>query len=315
MSAFLTRYLEQQLPIVLRKRLPELYFDDGTLCPQVADIAVGAETLSVEVVQHYGQAAIMAGIAQDAPMSEVTVGKDIYRIVNIFGASSFSDPEIRASEMASRNGQITTTFQSERLMGMRRMIDEKSHLLCAYGSAKHDIYGVLNHPEVPLSNTSTYKMYAANATAKNILDFFANEYYTGWTNTNFVELPNVLYLAPKTYQLLNTTFRSDNIGDTLVDALRKVLPSIRQIVPVRELSSAQLEANGVHSGGTNKDRAMFANLSPDNFKRHFSPLYIMPPSQQGMKYNVYGYKSVSSVQFDYPKTARYVDFPIATTNN
>jgi hypothetical protein len=44
-------------------------------------------------------------------------------------------------------------------------------------------------------------------------------------------------------------------------------------------------------------------------------MYIMPPAQEGMKYNIYAYKSVSSVQFDYPRTARYADFPIATTNN
>ena len=315
MSAFLTQYLEYKLPVVLRKRFSSLYFDDGTYCPQVADIPVGAETISVEVIQHYGQAAIMTGAAQDAPMSEVTVDKDVYRIAHIFGAFSVTDPELRSAEMASSNGQLTTNFADERLVAMRRMIAVKSHQLCAYGSAKHDIFGILNHPEVPLSNTSTYKLYAGNATAKNIIDFIANEYYTGWSSTNYVELPNALYIPPDLFKLLNTTFRSDTTGDTLMDVAKKVMPSIRVIAQMPELASAELEANGVHAGSTGKDRLVFLNLSSENVVRHFAPMYVMPPVQEGMRYNTYAYQSVSSVQFDYPKTARYADFPIAITNN
>jgi hypothetical protein len=315
MTAFLTQYLEQKLPYVIRKRFSSLYFDDGTYCPQVADIAVGAETISVEVVEHYGQAAIMTGSAQDAPMSEVKVGKDVYQVRDIYGACSFTDPEVRASEMASSKGQLTTNFRDERLVAMRRMIDVKSHQLCAYGSSKHDIFGILNHPEVPLSNTSTYKLYAGNATAKNIVDFIANEYYTGWSSTNYVELPNALYIPPSLFKLLNTTFRSDTTGDTLMDVAKKVMPSIRVIAQMPELASAELEANGVHAGSTGKDRLVFLNLSSENVVRHFAPMYVMPPVQQGMRYNIYAYKRVSSVQFDYPRTARYADFPIATTNN
>jgi len=313
MSSFLSTYLEQKMPGVLRKKLPALYFDDGTYCPQIADIAVGAESLSVEVVQHYGQAAIMAGAAQDAPMAEVTIGKDIYRIVHIFGATSYSDPEIRAAEFATSRGQTVTSISDERLMAMRRMIDERSHLLCAYGSAKHDIFGVLNHPQVPLSNSSTLKLYKSDTTSKAIIDFVSEGYYDVWEDTNFLEMPNILFVSPEAFKLFNTTYRSDTTDQTIINIIRNVLPSIQAIAPMRELASSQLETNGVHAGGTGKDRMMFANLSPNNYKRHFSPLFVMPPNQEGMKYNVYGYKSVSSVQFDYPKSARYIDYPIATT--
>jgi hypothetical protein len=315
MSAILSNYLEQKLPIVLRERLPELYLDNGLYCPQIGDISVGAETITVETVRHYGQASIMTGSAQDIPMSEVTVGKDIYRIVHIFGGCSYTDPELRASEFASKNGQLVTNFKDERLMGMRRMIDVKSHQLCAYGLPSHQVHGLLNHPEVTLSNTSTYKLYAGNATSKNIIDFIANEYYAVWTSTNFVEMPNALYVPPTLFKLLNTTFRSDNVGDTLMDTLKKTLPSLSIVVPMPELASAELEANGVQSSGTGKDRLVFLNLQSKNVVRHFAPLYVMSPVQEGMKYNVYGYKSVSSVQADYPRTIRYADFPIAITNN
>jgi hypothetical protein len=313
MSAFLSTYLEQKMPGVLRKKLPNLYFDDGTYCPQVADIQVGAESLSVEVVQHYGQASIMAGAAQDAPMTEVTIGKDIYRIVHIFGATSYSDPEIRAAEFATSRGQTVTNITDERLIAMRRMIDERSHLICAYGSAKHDIFGVLNHPQVPLSNDSTVKLYKSDTTSKAIIDFVSDGYYAVWQDTNFLEAPNILFVSPEAFKLFNTTYRSDNTDRTLMNILKDVLPDLQAIVALRELTSARLEGNGVHTAGTGKDRMMFANLSPDNYKRHFSPIFVMPPSQKGMKYDVFGYKSVSSVQFDYPKSARYIDYPIAIT--
>lgn len=315
MAGFLETYLEYKLPFVLSKKFTTLYFDNGDYCPQIGDIPPGAETISVETVQHYGQAAIMTSTAQDTPMSEITVGKDVYRIAHVFGACSYSDPEVTAAELASSKGQLVTNFKDERLNAMRRMIDVKSHQLCAYGSSKHEMYGILNHPEVPLSNTSTYKLYAGNATSKNIIDLIANEYYTGWTSTNYVEMPNALYVPPNLFRLLNTTFRSDNIGDTLMDSLKKVLPSLLVVVPMPELANAELEANGVQTPGTAKDRLVFLNLSSENVVRHFAPIHVMPPVQERMRYNIYAYKSVSSVQFDYPRTARYVDFLTATTNN
>lgn len=315
MSAFLTRYLEWKLPEVLRKRHPELYFDNGALCPQVGDLPSGAQFISVETIRHYGQAALMAGVAQDIPVTEITVGQEAYRAVCVVGKVEFGDPEVRAAKFAETNGQLVTDFQEERLFALRRMIDVKAHELCAFGSAANTLTGFLNHPEVPKSDTSSYKMYAPNATAKAIIDFITAEIHALWTETNFVESPNALLVPPKLWQVITSIYRSDQTDTTIKDALMQINPSLQQIIPVRELASSVLEANGVHAPSTGKDRMMIYNLSPDNVKRHFNPLYIMPPQLDGMKHQIIGYKGVSSVRYSYPKTARYVDFPIAVTNN
>lgn len=315
MAAFLSRYLEQKLPTVLRQRLPELYFDNGIACPQVGDIQVGAQYLTVETIQQYGQAAIMSGVAQDAPMSEVVVGRESFEVVNVIAAAGWSDPELKAAELASANGQIITNLGDERLNAMVRMMNVRSHQLCAFGSAKHNMNGILNHPEVPLSNTGTFKPYAGNATADQIIDFITTEALAVWDGSNFVEMPNTMGVSPAMYKTITSRFRTSSTDITIYDAILRVNPSIQQIMPMRELASTQLEANGVLAAGTNKDRIFLYNRNPQNVVRHFSPMVMMAPQQNGMLYNVCAYKGVSSVQFSYPKTARYVDYPIATTNN
>lgn len=315
MAAFLSRYLEQKLPTVLRQRLPELYFDNGIALPQVGDLQAGAQYITIETIQQYGQAAIMSGVAQDAPLSEVVIGRESFEIVNVIGAAVYSDPEIKAAEFAASNGQTVTNLPDERLSAMNRMINVRAHQLGAFGSTKHNMYGILNHPEVPLSNTGTFKPYAGNATADQIIDFITTETLAVWDGSNFVEMPNTLGVSPAMYKVITSRFRSSNTDITIYDAILRVNPSIQQIMPMRELASAQLEANGVLASGTNKDRIFLYNRDPQNVVRHFSPMVMMAPQQNGMLYNVCAYKGVSSVQFNYPKTARYVDYPIATTNN
>jgi len=315
MTALLSRYMEYKLPEVLRKRYPELVFDNGTLCPQVGDLPPGEPYITVETVQQYGEAAIASGQAQDVPMSEVTVGRESYDVVYIFGGAYYTDPELKAANFASRNGQIVTNFGEERLMAMRKMIDVKSNVLCAFGDSRYNIQGFLNNPDVHVTNTGTYKPYAANATAKAIIDMITEELYQMWETTTFVEQANVILLPTKLWKILNTTFRSELTESTLLSSLRAVNNNIVLIQPVGFLNSSILEENGVHASGTNKDRIMIYNLSPENVRRHYNPMEVMPPERDKMRWNICAYKGVSSVKFRYPKTARYLDFPIATSNN
>lgn len=315
MSVFLNKYLEWKLPEVLRKKFPELYFDNGMYCPQSPDLPDGASYISVETIRHLGQAALMSGVAQDIPVATIDVGQETYKAAYIVGKVEYSDPEIRAAKFAQSNGQIVTDFQEERLIALRRMIDIKSHELCAFGAPSTGLLGFLNHPEVPLSQSSTYRMYAPNATAQNIIDFITSEIHSLWSETNFVESPNVLLVPPTLWKVITSTYRTAQTDKTVKDALMQINPSLEVIAPIRELASETLEAKQVHTVGTNKDRMMIYNLSPDNVKRHFNPLHLMQPQLDGMLHGVIGYKGVSSVRFSYPKSARYVDFPISTANN
>jgi hypothetical protein len=315
MSFNLPQYLQYKLSEVLRPRLPELYFDNGMYCPQIADLPEGAQYLSAEIVTQYGEAAIAANEAMDIPVGDITVGQETYKVVYVVGQIKYSDPELKAAKFAMENGQLVTNLQDERLFTLRRMIESKSHNLCAYGSNSHGIYGFLNHPDVPLSASSTYRVYAQNADPKIILDFVNSEIDAITTETEMVETPDTIGLPPRLYNLLKNTYRNTQTDTTLLKSIMDTNPLIKQIIRLPELASARLLANGVHASGTTKDRMIIYNLNPSNVKRHYNNLYLMPPQMNGINHTVIGYKGMSSVRFPYPKTARYVDFPISTTNN
>jgi hypothetical protein len=158
-------------------------------------------------------------------------------------------------------------------------------------------------------------MYASNADPKLILDFINSEIDAISTETLMVETPNTIGLPPRMYNLLKNTYRSTQTDTTLLKSITDNNPYITQVVRLPELASERLLANGVHASGTAKDRMMIYNLNPTNVKRHYNNLYLMPPQIDGINHKVIGYKGVSSVRFPYPKTARYVDFPISTTAN
>lgn len=315
MSFHLSKYLEYKLSEVLRQKFSELYFDSGLYCPQVGDLPEGSNYITVEMVRHYGQAAVASGRVQDVPVTEVTVGEEVYKTVYIIGQAQYSDTELKAATYAERNGQIVTNLKDERLVALRRMIDVKSNELCAFGSSQLGLHGILNHPEVPVSASSSYRIYAANADPKQILDFINSEIETMYSQTELTEYPNTMLISTKLYSILKGTYRNSNTDTTLLQSILDTNPYLRTIAPIRELSSAKLLEAGVHAPGTAKDRMMFYNLDPKNVKRHFNNLYLMPPQTSGFNHQVIGYKGVSSVRVSYPLSFRYVDYPIATTNN
>lgn len=315
---FQTRALDQKIPQVLRRKYPELYFASGELLPEFSDLDPGAKQLITEVVQEYGMATVMSGQAQDIPLNTTSVSEDSQPVIAVVTGTSYSMVEVAAANTAMMNGQMVTNIVESRLERMRRSIEEKCHQLGAFGNPKLGMYGLLNNPNVTVTDAlSTIRPYLAtitdvNAYATEQIEWVSKAITSLEDSSNLVESPNVMLVPSALYRRWATTYRSTNADMTVMEAIMKSNPSLVSIRKIRELRGTDLLANGVRVDNT-KDRVVLYTLSAENVNRRVAPTQIMPAQLNKLNYEVYAYKAVAGVSINYPGAFRYVDFPIATT--
>ncbi len=309
-SAILARYLEQKVPEVYETKHPELPFDNGSLLPQFPTLQPGAEFVVAETVQEYGEAYIMGGKSQDFPTMEIQVAEDSQPVVAIAASATYNHRELDAMAFAQRNGQLITNVRERRLFQMERAIAEKSHKLGAYGDAARGLNGFLTDPNIPVLDDAT-NIHDPATNPQDIINWFCSQFTAIVRESNMVEIPNLALVTYAFYRYISTTFRNTNSDMTVKDAIMAANPELRNILPLNELTSTQLEEQGVHASGNNKDRMVIYKLDPKNCFRYFEPMKIMPPEQNGMNHHVIGYKCVSGVLWEYPESARYIDYPKA----
>lgn len=305
---WLGRFLEQRLPIVLEKRYPELVFANGRFLPDVMDLNAGADSVVVEMVNEYGEAAI-EGDTDSIPMAEISVSEDKGKVVAVMAGYAYSMREADAAEEASRNGQMATNLSDRRMIRARRMIDEKCHRIGAYGDTRRGVKGVLSDTNVPVVN-STFNPYTST-TQQDGIDWFGSFITDIRVDSELIESPNLALVPEELYRKWATTFRSTNSDSTMLESILKANPSVMAIAPYQEGRSANLERYGVMPAGTNKDRMLVYNLSPENLFRRCSAIRPVPVQLRGMRYEGFFYKAISDVMWEYPLTARYVDYPKA----
>lgn len=305
---WLSRFLEQKLPIVLEKRYPELVFSNGRFLPENADLNAGADSVVVEMLSEYGEAAV-EGDTDSIPLAEISVSEDRGKVVAVMAGYSYSLREADASEQAARNGQLATNLSERRMVRAVRMIEEKSHRLGAYGDSRRGLKGVLSDSSVPVAN-STFNPYTSTS-QQDAIDWFSSFVTDIRVDSELIESPNLALVPEELYRKWATTFRSANSDSTVLESILKANPSILSIQPYQEGRSANLEKYGVMAGGTNKDRMLIYNLNPENLFRRVSAIRSVPLQLRGLRYEGFFYKAVSDVMFEYPLSARYVDYPKA----
>jgi len=307
----LLRFLEYKIPTVFERQERELVFDNGMLLPQSGDLPFGATDVVAELVDRRGEAKIIASGDNDIPLVDVKVTEDKYPVVRLAAGFRYEESELEAATFAESNGQIITNLKDRRMIAARRVIDEKSHILGAFGDVPHNMYGLLNNPNVPVLNLSTGP-HSNGYTADQMIQFVTTSYDTIVTNTLLVAKPDIILLPYRTYSLLNTTYRSSPSDLTVLQHILNILTplGLRAIKPVNELTSEQLVKYGAQASGTNKYRMVLYKLDPFfGFNRQFTPYKQSIPEYRKMGYETYMIKSVSSVLNEYPNNALYVDYP------
>jgi len=299
---FLNRQLEQKLPGILMRKYPGLPFANGQFLPATADLAIGAQTMSREVMEQFGEAVIYSNSTSDLPTITTTIDERGYRAVTFVSGVKWTFDELEKASFAN------VDVVSRRTQFIPRVFDEAIQKFILAGSEKHGITGFFNNPQVP-SEDSAFN--PNTATAADFLEFFYQILSETPDRTNLVGGTAIVLVPLRFRQRMAQLF----LTGTSVSVLEKVLevygPStggtLRQIVAINEMKSDVLESYGIYPSGTNKDLIMLAPVDPSACRRMFNarrPLPLEGPVDT--VYKQYYLQSTSEPMFDYPLEFQYI---------
>lgn len=302
---FLYRALEQHLPNILGRRYRELYFENGSVIPTVADLEPGAAEVVRDTVDEVGDADIIGDGAFDIPIVDISASEDRYKTFMIASGFSFTFQQERAYEFANKNTQIL----DRKMKLARRSIAERHNRVAAYGDARLGVTGFVNNAAVALNNSS---FNPNTATEDDLQGFFVDELKAAHRNSNNVEMPmDVLIPSGLYFQLIRK--RIPNTSMTVLTYIKEALSQEGvnfNIMKCLECDSANLEARGVQASGTNKDRIIFYTKDPDVVERHIELPQLMPNDWVTVKdgRRVYPmFSCTTQTIINYPGAFRYSD--------
>lgn len=300
-SDFLFKQLEQKLPGILTRKYPNLPFANGQYIPAMADLAVGAQYLTKEVMESFGEALIYSETSSDIPMVSTSVDERGYRSVTFAAGVRWSQDELEKAQYAN------VDVVSRRTQFIPRVFDEAIQKFLLVGSAKHGITGFFNNAQVPSTNNS----YNGNTgTADDALDFVYG-IMSGTPITTNLTAGIAYLLVPEKLRLKWARLK---ITNTNVSVLAQILQdygvanggTLRGVIGLNECRSDILESYGRNAAGTNKDLVMALPVDPMACSRSFNarrPTPLEGPTD--MVYKQYYMQGVSEVRFDYPYEFQY----------
>ena len=299
---FLFRRLEQLLPGVLGRRYRALMFESGEIVPTIGDLQAGASEVVRDTVTEVGDAAIVSDGAFDIPIVDLSADEDRYRVLMLAAGMSWTFQQMRAMEKAG-NAQFIT---NRKMMLANRVIAEKANKIGAFGNSALGLTGALNNASVTV-NDSSFNPYTATPDA--LAEFFIDELGAVVASTNAVEYPDSVGVSIELEFLLIGTRMPD--GSTSV--MKHILDNSRyisKIVGLPECNFANLEANGVLAGGTNKDRIIMMPMDPEVIERHVETTQVAPSEYhevKALRHCVPMFQCVTPTIVNYPGALRYID--------
>ena len=174
--------------------------------PQETDVPAGAETALTIVYDSVGMAKIVADYGDDLPRAEAvatTIPSKVYTVADSYG---YNYVELEHARMANVN------LEARKALAARRGVDLKLNNIAWFGDAEHGITGFVNNPNIanvtiPADGTGSSAKFADKTPEQIIRDVNAiiNEVSN---NTNGVEMPDTVLMAPAVYDLLESTPKS-----------------------------------------------------------------------------------------------------------
>jgi len=271
---FQSRHLERRVRQVLRARRRMLPFFGGNLVPTTTDLQPGTRELVQDKVLEFGEAQLMAQDADDVPLVEINAREDRYRVVMPVAGYPVRFGETLAENVARANG-IQYNPTDIRASAVIRAIEERANKFTAVGDSTMSITGMLNDANVTPVDSS-FDPFDAGSTADDIADWFLTLVGDIFKDSNNVEYPNTALISTPLHELM-TRRRMPDSSETILSYVVKtqqarsaLMPGQRleNIVPLVESGSDYLEANGVETGGTNKDRIVLYPLDGEVVERH-----------------------------------------------
>lgn len=204
--------------------------------PQETDVPAGAETALQLVYDSVGMAKIVADYGDDLPRAEAvatTIPAKVYTVGDSYG---YNYVELEHARMANVN------LEARKALSARRGVDLKLNNIAWFGDAEHGIVGFINNPNIatvtiPADGTGSSALFVDKTPDQIIRDMNAiiNEVSN---NTNGVEMPDTVLLAPAVYDLLESTPKSQYSDRTILEFLRGAHPEVTRWMKIGELKGA-----------------------------------------------------------------------------
>jgi len=305
----LYRDLEQRLPGLLAPKRRELPFESGMLVPTMPDLAPGSYEVVKTVISDVGNATILGDGAFDFPVVDASASEDRYR--NLMAVAGFTIG-FQTSRHEAYSASIDTLRLRQYDVKMQtciRAIQEKRNRIAAFGDTAIGATGLLNNANVTPDNNS-FNPYTA--TADDLIDFFIAQVEVFYTASNNVFFPTTALVSDALYfKLVRSRVPDGNmtVKDHIENALKEGGVTFK-IEKVKEAGFAQLEANGIQSPGTNKDRIVLYPLDPEVVERHVEMIQLAPVQYlqvQGLNtlYPMFGCMTPTII--NYTNAVEYID--------
>lgn len=267
-SLYFARALDYVKATVYTRLLPLMAGD--RLVPTRTDTPPFTESITYSIYDGVGMAKIISNYADDLPRVDV-VGKEVSVTVRTIGDSfGYTINDLR---IASRNGE---GLQARRATRAREEVERKENSLKIKGDAAYGMFGLTNHPNIPVVVATTGDWDAAGTTGDQIAADFTALFDAVVNQSNGRHTPNV-FSAP---QAQFSAMRSKQIALTGVT----VITHLQTLYPEVEFVLAQ-EFNGAGTGGT--DVAFMAERAADNYGyEQVKAFEQYPPQARGLEFVV-----------------------------
>lgn len=204
--------------------------------PQDTDVPPGAETALTMVYDSVGMAKIVADYGDDLPRAEAVATAIPSKVVTVADSYGYNYVELEHARLANVN------LEARKALSARRGIDLKLNNIAWYGDAEAGLTGFLGNANIanvviPADGTGSSKLFSTKTPDQIIRDMnsLINEVNV---NTNGVEMPDTVLLAPAVYDILESTPKSQYSDRTILEFLRGAHPEITRWLKIGELTGA-----------------------------------------------------------------------------
>lgn len=240
----------------------------------------------------------IAANGRDLPEADIQANKSTIQVGYAGNSYSFSLEELRTSQA------MRIPLDATKARMAYRGAQEHMQKVAWYGDSERGMYGLFNHPNVPLDNTT---LDWATAEGQEIIDDMNGLFIKVWTQSANVHIPNVLVLPSDKYALISSRRMAVGTDTTVLEFFKQNNLYTTQtgqpvtVKPVLELQTAS--ASGKH-------RMLAYELNDDNLTMRVPiPWRSLAPQPDGLRIKVPAEYKFSGVEFRYPLSAAYRDFP------
>lgn len=236
-SAFFSRELDVVKAKTVDIRYPAL--KGLSIVPPSYDTPAGAQTVTYQSYDMVGVAKFISNYADDLPLSDIKGREYTVRVRSIGQAYQYSIDDIQAAQLAGK------PLDQKRAAAARKANDVLVNKTIFFGSAEHNMFGLLNHPNVTKAQAAASGTGSARTWASKTPDLILADLNTAYSNARKLvkdtEVLDTLLLPIDGHALISTTARSSTSDTTILEFWLKSHPDVKRVEVLNELTDLAID--------------------------------------------------------------------------